>query len=259
MTGAMMFAGLDLARRLEGAEALIGAACAGGASVLHVAGGTAIFVGAGSPLTRAVGLGMRGPVRPDEMDRLEEFYHARDSAVTVDLCPLADISMIELLGDRGYRLAEFNNVLVRPLAGGDIAAPEAPVRLANDDEEQLWVCTVGRGFLEKEALNGEEMEVGMAIWRMPGSLRYLAFSAGQAGGAGAMAFDRGLATLFADSTMLGFRGIGLHAAVIRARLRAAVDAGCDLATASTLPDSISQRNYQRHGFQVVYTKAILVG
>jgi hypothetical protein len=254
-----MFAGLDLARRIEAAEALIGGGCADGASVLQVAGGTAIFVGPGSPLTRAVGLGMRGPVGPDEMDRLEEFYHARDSAVTVDLCPLADASIVEWLGDRGYRLAEFNNVLVRPLAGAEIAAPEPLVRLASGDEEQLWARTVGRGFLEKEELSREEMDIGLAIWRMPESLRYLAFSAGQAGAAGALALDRRLATLFADSTLLGFRGIGLHAALIRARLRAAVAAGCDLATASTMPDSISQRNYQRHGFQVAYTKAILVG
>jgi GNAT superfamily N-acetyltransferase len=255
----MMFAGLDLARRIEAAEALIGGACADGASVLQVAGGTAIFVGPGSPLTRAVGIGMRGPVSADEMDRLEDFYHARDSAVTVDLCPLADNSIVELLGDRGYRLAEFNNVLVRPLAGGEIAAGETPVRLANEDEEQLWARTVGRGFMEKEELTREEMDIGLAIWRMPGSLRWMAFSGGEAGAAGAMAFDRGLATLFADSTLLGFRGMGLHAALIRARLRAAAEAGCDLATASTLPDSTSQRNYQRHGFQVAYTKATLVG
>jgi GNAT superfamily N-acetyltransferase len=58
--------------------------------------------------------------------------------------------------------------------------------------------------------------------------------------------------------MLGFRGAGLQGALIRERLRAAVEEGCDLATASTLPGSVSQRNYERNGFQVAYTKAILV-
>ena len=68
----------------------------------------------------------------------------------------------------------------------------------------------------------------------------------------------GLATLFADGTMLGFRGAGLQGALIRERLRSAVEEGCDLATASTLPGSVSQRNYERNGFQVAYTKTILV-
>src|ERR1019366_2130676 len=56
--------------------------------------------------------------------------------------------------------------------------------------------------------------------------------------AGAMAIHGCLTTLFADSTMPGFRGAG------------------DLATASTLPGSVSQRNYERNGFRVAYTKAI---
>jgi hypothetical protein len=41
-------------------------------------------------------------------------------------------------------------------------------------------------------------------------------------------------------------------------LRVAVEEGCDLATASTLPGSVSQRNYERNGFHVAYTKAVLV-
>ena len=81
-----MHAGLDLARRLEAADALSGVRCAeahqrlnpgGGATVLEVAGGFAIFMGAESPLTHALGLGMRGEVRADQVDRIEEFYGAR--------------------------------------------------------------------------------------------------------------------------------------------------------------------------------------
>ena len=263
----MMHAGLELARRLEAAEARTGAECAHahqrinpavGAAVLEVAGGFAIFVGVGSPLTHAVGLGMRGEVRADELDRLESFYRARGAAVSLDLCPLAGASLVELLGARGYRVTEFNNVLVRPLAGTEFAPAGTPVRLANADEEQLWARTVGRGFLEKDDLTAEEMDVGRAIWHMAGARCYLAFSGGRAAAAGAMAIDGGLATLFADSTMLGFRGAGLQDALIRERLRAAVGEGCDLATAATLAGSVSQRNYERNGFRVAYTKATLM-
>jgi hypothetical protein len=263
----MNFAGLDLARRLEAAEALNGAECAEaqrlldpavGATVREVAGGSAIFVGPGSPLTHAVGLGMHGPVLPEELDRLEAFYRARGATVSVDLCPLADASLLELLGSRGYRTTEFMNVLIRPLTGLEIAPPEIPIRLVNAGEEELWARTVGRGFLEKDALTAEEMDVGRNIFHMPGSLCYLAFAGNHAVAAGAMAMHGGLATLFADSTTAGFRGIGLQSALIRERLRTALGAACDLAAASTLPGSVSQRNYERNGFQVAYTKAILV-
>jgi len=263
----MIHVGLELARRLEAAEALNGVACAEahqqlnpalGATVLEMGGGFAIFVGVESPLTHAVGLGMRGEVRADELDRIDDFYRRRGAPVSVELCPLADASLVELLGNRGYRATEFNNVLVRALAGAEFAPAETPVRLAYADEEHLWVRTVGRGFLEKDDLTAEEMDVGSAIWHMPGSRCYLAFGGGRAAAAGAMAVRGGLANLFADSTMLGFRGKGLQGALIRERLRVAVEEGCDLATASTLPGSVSQRNYERNGFQVAYTKAILV-
>lgn len=263
----MIHASVDLARRLEAAEAINGVECAEahkeldpelGATVLEVGGGSAIFVGVESPLTHAVGVGMGGEVRADEMDRLEDFYRMRGAAAGVELCPLASASLVELLGNRGYRVTEFNNVLVRPLAGAEFAPAGTSVRLAVADEEHLWTRTVGRGFLEKDDLTPDETNVGSAIWHMPGSRCYLAFAAGRAVAAGAMAVRGGLATLFADSTVLGFRGAGLQRALIRERLRAAAEEGCDLATASTMPGSVSQRNYERNGFQVAYTKAILL-
>ncbi len=264
----MIAGGLELARRLEAAEVRIGAACAVahqnlnptlGAAVLEIGDASAIFVGAESPLTHVVGLGLSGPVRADMLDRIEAFYRQRGAPVHVDLCPLADASLIELLGRRGYRLMEFNTVLVRELPS-EIPATLPVARMADATEEQLWAYTVGCGFLEKDALTPDEMDVGRAIWHMPEpeSRRYLAYNNGHPSAAAALAVHQGLATLFADSTIQAFRGTGLHAALIRERLRAAAAENCDLATASAMPGSISQRNYQRHGFGVAYTKAVLV-
>ena len=64
----------------------------------------------------------------------------------------------------------------------------------------------------------------------------------------------GLATLYADGTRETARGRGLQSALIRGRIAIAAERGCDLATASTLPGSQSQRNYERAGFRVAYTK-----
>ena len=261
-----MLAGTDLARRLEAAEALHDVACAQahqrldpalGSAVLEVAGGYAIFMGAESPLTHALGLGMCGAVRAEGIARMESFYAQRGVSVSVDVCPLAHGSLLELLAHRGYQVMEFNNVLVRDVAGTSIApTAEDCVRLANPDEEQLWAHTVGRGFLEKDVLTPAEMDVGRSIWHMPGVRCYLAFRGDEPVAAAAMTISGGLAICFADGTLAGHRRAGWQSALVRRRLRDAAEAQCDLATASTLPGSVSQRNYERCGFQVVYTKAV---
>src|SRR5690242_3400149 len=118
----MIYADAHLARRLEAAEAANARGCNNqpGTAVLEIAGGCAIFVGVGSPLTQAVGIGLNGPVSGPEIEALEEFFHSRGARVSIDFCPLADANLLQALGDRGYRTNEFNNVLVKRLLGTEL-------------------------------------------------------------------------------------------------------------------------------------------
>ena len=258
----MILAGVPLARRIEAGEAAIARGCAErqpGAAILEAGGGIALFQGVDSPLTQVVGMGLNGPVSDADLNAIESFFRGRGARISIDLCPLADPGLLEALGKRCYRPTEFNNVLVRPLAGAEMI-PAPRVRRATPEEGDLWSHTVGYGFFEQAELTGEEMDVGRAIFGMPGAHCYLAGSeTGESAGGGAMAICGGLATLFADSTVPRFRSRGLHRELIAMRINEAAAAGCDLATASTLPGSQSQRNYERMGFQVVYTKVTLVG
>src|SRR5260370_31678720 len=114
----MKFADASLARRTEAAEAANARGCTAvypGAAVLDVAGGCAIFAGADSPVTNAVALALNGPVSEDQIAALEDFFRLRGACVTVDLCPLADPGFLHALSQRGYRVTEFNNVLVKRL------------------------------------------------------------------------------------------------------------------------------------------------
>jgi hypothetical protein len=258
----MIFADAALARRLEAAEAANARGCTAvypEAAVLEVAGGCAVFAGADSPLTNAVGIGLNGRVSDTELGALETFFRSRGTRVAIDLCPLADPGLLEALGRRGYRATEFNNVLVKRMAGLERAFTPR-VRRALPDEGDLWSYTVGRGFFEQPNVTPEEMDVGRAIFAMPGATCYLAsVESGEPAGGAASAIYSGLATLFADSTFTSFRRLGLHRELIAARLNEALAQGCDLATASTQPGTGSQRNYERMGFEVVYTKVTLVG
>jgi hypothetical protein len=257
----MIFADLALARRLEAAEAAVarGTSAQPGSALLEAAGGCAIFAGAESPLTHAVAMGLGGPVRPAVIDEIECFFRSRGAKVTMDVCPLADAAFVAELARRGYRVTEFNNVLVRRLAGHE-PAPAPRARPLSPGEEDGWAPTVGRGFFEHADLTGEEMDIGRAIARMPEALCYFAATqTGPVAAGGAMAIHGGVAAFFADGTIPVYRREGMQRELIAARLNDAAALGCDLATASTLPGTGSQRNYERMAFQVAYTKVTMVG
>src|SRR5882672_12969924 len=118
---------VELARRIELAEAQAAVGGAetmrrlrpeSGAAVEPIAGGFAIYCGANSPTTQAVGIGLDGPVSDEEFERLENFYRSRAEPVRVETCPLADASLLGHFGTRNYRVTEFSNVMALPLDGG---------------------------------------------------------------------------------------------------------------------------------------------
>lgn len=234
----------SLARRLEAAEAAFGAELT--EDHIWVAGGCVASLGPGSPLTHTLGMGMNGQVTADDFDRMEGFYRDRGVSPNIDLCPLADISMIELLAARGYKPVEFNNVMLCPITeehrGGLIMTP------AEDCEQ--WSLTLARCFYGEENIPDELIMAGRALFLARSSISFLI---DDLAGCGFMVQSR-LATFYADGTRTTARGRGLQSALIGARIALSAFHGCDLATASTSPGSQSQRNYERAGFRVAYTK-----
>ena len=107
---------------------------------------------------------------------MEAFFRSRGARVAVDLCPLADPGFLQMLAEIADTAStEFNNVLVKRLAGTEIMLTPR-VRRAHRRRADLWSHTVGRGFFEQHDLTTEEMDVGRAIFAMPGALCYLAAS-----------------------------------------------------------------------------------
>jgi GNAT superfamily N-acetyltransferase len=88
---------------------------------------------------------------------------------------------------------------------------------------------------------------------------YLFASVGGAiGGTAAVYLHGGAAYLFAASTLAEHRGRGVQGALIAARLALAIERGADLAFTVTAAGSTSQRNFERRGFQPVYSQALLI-
>ena len=197
-----------------------------------------------------------------ELDRLEHFFHSRGSAVVVELCPLADATLLAAFGDRGYRIVEFSNVLIRALAPADVydgAAPGIEVRPIDESERLVFVETLAQGFAEYHPVTDEMMAMTESFSRGEGKVMYLAFADGKPAGAGTLLPEPLVsAGLYGSRWPPELRKRGVQTALIARRMADARVAGCNLAMAVTLPGSGSQRNFERRGFRVVYTRTKLV-
>jgi len=68
----------------------------------------------------------------------------------------------------------------------------------------------------------------------------------------------GIAQLTGAATAPAHRRHGIQTALLSARLADAAAAGCDVAVVTVQPASKSQQNVQRQGFDLLYTRAVLV-
>lgn len=219
-----------------------------------------MFVRPGSPLNSATGIGMGAPVTPAEMDALEDFYHSRGAAVRLHVCPLADESLFHELARRAYALSFFFSALYLPIPV-DFAPGPLPAGLritpAGADEADTWLNTVAVGFEAPDAPGPESLDILGPNFHAPESVPYFAWMDGQPAGGGGMYYHEGVVELGGASTVPSFRRRGIQRALIEARLAHARKLGCDLALVLTEPGSDSQRNLQRAGFQLAYTKLLM--
>lgn len=259
---------LALAQRLERAEAKANAAFvetrarttpAVGAEWRDVSGTYAIFDGVGSPVTQSFGLGMFAPLTSDQLDELESFFRDRGSDVFHEVSPLADMAVLSLLPERGYRPIELTSVMHMRLADGRPATTKVParelaVRTIDPGEGQLWADTAARGWGETAELAAFVRELGGISARTNGTVCFIAEWSGQPIAAAALGIHDGVAIFAGASTDPAFRGRGAQAALLDARLRHAAAVGCDIAMMGALPGSASQRNGERQGFRIAYTR-----
>jgi GNAT superfamily N-acetyltransferase len=122
----------------------------------------------------------------------------------------------------------------------------------------LWARVAFKGGLDSEDAEPSRASVITAYPYMARTTCYLAWIDGEAAGAGTLSIHDGLAELFGASTRLAFRNQGAQSALLASRLAEAQRLGCDLATIHTEPGSASQRNVERLGFRLAYTKVHLV-
>ena len=260
------FSDLALARRLERTEAHGNAAFVearaqafpdSGAKWIDVDGTYAMFDGPTSPISQTFGLGMFHPLTAERLDRIETFLKGRGADVFHEVSPLADPTTFALLNERGYRPIEFTSVLFRPI-NPDVVLSASPnrnvkVRVTSENEKALWSDVAFEGWSEFTELSDFLRDMGKvhACSRSPS---FLAELDDQPIATGMLTIHEGVALLAGASTIPTARRQGAQLALLEARLRYGAEHGCDIAMMAALPGSASQRNAERHGFRIAYTR-----
>jgi GNAT superfamily N-acetyltransferase len=262
----MPFSDLSLSRRLERTE---GHACAeyaearrrlypdSGATWIECAGAYAVFDGVDSPLTQSFGLGIFEELTPASLDLIERFFLERAAPVLHEVSPLAGVAALDLLCRRNYRPIEISNVLYRPLEEQPTAEQQGhiSVRVIGPEEAQLWTNVSARGWShEHPELMDFLLQLGAISTARRQGLCFLAEVDGEPGAAGVLCMHDKVALFGGSATIPELRRRGLQTALLHERMRHAFDHGCDLAMMVALPGSESQRNAERKGFRIAYTR-----
>jgi len=262
---AVLFSDIELSRRLERAE---GYACSkfaearrrlfpeSGAEWIECAGAYAVFDGVDSPVTQSFGLGMFEELSAASLDVIERFFLDRGAPVLHEVSPLAGIAALNLLCVRSYRPIEISSVLYRAVERPEAAAQtDIRVRVVDPEEAQLWTEISARAWShEHPELMDFLLQLGIISSAREHSLCFLAEVDGRPGAAGVLCVHDGVALFAGSATIPELRRRGLQAALLQERMHHAFLLGCDLAVMVAEAGSNSQRNAERKGFKIAYTR-----
>ncbi len=225
---------------------------ASGALALPVADGWAVYNGPGSPINRAHGLGMSAPLTPAHFDELSSFYMARGLAPELEATPYSDPSLLELARSHSFEVRRFMQVWWRELGLLDDLPPlPAGVRVEALPAARLgeWIALTDNADFARE--------VTWPTAHRPDTTCFLAWIGDTPAGGAAIAIQGDACLLYYASTRPELRRMGVQTALLAARLRYAEEAGCRLAVVHSSPATSSERNVQRSGFRLAYSRVSL--
>lgn len=193
----------------------------------------------------------------DHLDDILDFFDEHDVSPRIDIVPaLGRDRLLPELAARGFYEADFVAVLYRtPTEDWPAPPPGVELFLVEDDEEEEAFTEIFlSGNSIPQALWG--MTAHDLPWRMgaPEWRRYLATVDGEPAACAVLYAEDGVGMLSWAATLPEFRGRGCQTALLHARIAEAARLGLELVTVTTAFLSASQRNCERAGFRMAYTK-----
>ncbi len=263
----MIVSDIDLSRKLERTEARANADFVetrarldplSGAAWIEVGGAYAMFDSPESPLTQTFGLGLFEDATAEHLDEIEAFFRERGAPVFHEVSPMADPSLLGLLGGRGYQPIELTSVMYReldePIKTRDRTSG-LTTRVIDSSEVELWAQTSADAWItEHEALGEFMFNFGSINAQCKGAFPYIAELSGRPIATGMLFIYDDICMLAGASTIPDARNQGAQTALLEDRLTFATASGCKLAIMGAAPGSQSQKNAQKNGFDIAYTR-----
>lgn len=225
-----------------------------GSETFDLAGGAAVLCGPGLYVNRAMAAGHDAPLSDDEWELLELRSAAVGVPPAIEITPATDPDVVAAAAARGYEVDSVTHALTRSTDLSDVPPPDPrfDVVPANRGLLPLWQETAACAWGHDDERSRRASDVfarAAAVVDGPGFTLVRHAGSGRPLGCASLTIRDGIATLGGMSTLPDQRGQGVQTALIRHRLRVAAAFGCDLATSMTVPDSGSERNLRRHGFE----------
>ncbi len=230
-----------------------------GAEWIEVAGVYAMFDGIGFPTTQTFGLGLFGEITDTEMDKIEAFFKERGADVIHEVSPLADPKILTILNKRDYQPIELSNAMYQRLDSANLVkSPEntqISTRIIDKNEIDLFAEISTKGWVDEMPEFSEQMlEFSKIGASAEGAIPFFAEINAEPIATGTLYIYDDVAVLAGASTIPENRKKGAQTALLEARLSYALKNNCSIAIMDAHPGSQSQRNAEKNGFRIAYTR-----
>jgi len=189
------------------------------------------------------------------------FYQERNIPARFEITPAyASSDLLKSLAEKEFFHCGFHNSLYGSLSNELVSVTESntsiSIREFEKDEFEIFaeIYTKGFGlpsFLKEHVARNNEVLYNNRNW-----IFYMALFNGEPAGIGVLYESDGIGTLAASTTIPKFRNKGVHSALVLKRLERAKQLKCDLIVGQAGYGSVSQKNMERAGMKIAYTKGV---
>ena len=163
------------------------------------------------------------------------------------------------MNERNYQPIELTSVMFQSLdTENKLDLPRNPnirTRVIEKGEEELWARTSADGWASEAQELGDFMfNFGQISANCKGGFPFLGELNDKPISAGMLFIFNEIALFGGASTIPEGRRQGGQTALLDARLKFAREKGCKIAMMCALPGSQSQRNAEKNGFRIAYTR-----
>lgn len=239
-------------------------------AVEHINTGVMLYGGKDSWWNQARGLGMDGPVTDQELDRLVEFYASRGTVPQIAVSTYAHPSLFQGLAVRNFVVKECGHVLIRKLHRKENFWARWPyerpggvsVEIVDPTDEQAmhaYAEVQSSGFRPANtAMTPDMLDFNRSVLMHPRCKGFAIRMSGEIVATGAVELGHDISALRGATVLPEFRGRGLQAMLMIARLDEAREFGSKLMVVQARVGVATERNALRLGFSMAFAKLIMI-